>query len=125
MPGPRHRRRGRGHHTARLLEPALLLLLQRGPAHGYTLHERLGEFRIGGLNPNVVYRALRDMEARGWITSGWDVEQTQGPPRRVYKLIENGRVMLRGWMQDLGDTRDQIDHLRDTYDRQTEDKGST
>ena len=119
MPGPRHKRRGRGHHTARLLEPALLLLLQRGPAHGYTLHDRLGEFRLRGLNPNVVYRALRDMEARGWITSDWDAEQTQGPPRRVYRLTGDGSTVLHSWMQDLGDTRDQIDHLRDTYDRQS------
>jgi hypothetical protein len=67
----RGRGRGRYRRVARMLEPALLLLLHHGPAHGYTLMERLGEFGLEGLNPSVVYRVLRDMESRGWVSSTW------------------------------------------------------
>lgn len=98
-----------------MLEPALLLLLHHSPAHGYTLLERLGEFGLGDLNPSVVYRALRDMEAQGWVTSTWDEEQTQGPPRRVYCLTALGDEVLSGWAQDLEESRRRIDYLLRIY----------
>jgi PadR family transcriptional regulator PadR len=104
-----------------MLEPSLLLLLHHGPAHGYTLLERLGEFGLEGLNPSVAYRVLRDMEARGWVTSTWDEETTQGPPRRVYRLTALGDEVLGLSVQDLRDTRAMIDHLLGVYSQHMEE----
>ena len=115
MPGGAWRWRGCSRRMVRFLEPTLLLLLHRGPAHGYTLLERLGEFGLAGLNPSVIYRALRDMEERGWVVSFWDEEQTQGPPRRVYRLTGMGDEALRLWTQDLEETRGLIDRLLGSY----------
>ena len=106
---------GRGRRAVRMLEPALLLLLHRGPAHGYTFLVQLGEFGLGDLNPSVVYRALRDMEERGWVTSTWDEEETQGPPRRVYQITKLGDTVLAQWAQDLEESRRRIDHLLSVY----------
>ena len=106
---------------ARLLEPTLLLLLHHGSAHGYTFLEQLGEFGLGDLNPSVVYRILRDMEAKGWVTSTWDEEQTQGPPRRVYCLTALGDEVLGWCAQDLRETRGMIDHLLGAYSRHMEE----
>jgi PadR family transcriptional regulator PadR len=122
MRGP-HRGRGgkrRGRRAVRMLEPVLLLLLHHGPAHGYTLRERFDEFRLGDLDSSMVYRALRDMEERAWVTSTWDEEQTQGPPRRVYRLTAQGDEMLRQYVQDLEEARAMIDHLLSTYNRHME-----
>jgi PadR family transcriptional regulator PadR len=117
----RGRGRGRYRRVARMLEPALLLLLHHGPAHGYTLMERLGEFGLEGLNPSVVYRVLRDMESRGWVSSTWDEEMTQGPPRRVYNLTAVGDEVL-GWsVQDLQSARAMIDHLLGAYSQHMEE----
>jgi poly-beta-hydroxybutyrate-responsive repressor len=99
----------------RFLEPTLLLLLHRGPAHGYTLMDQLDEFGLGDVDPSAVYRALRDMEARGWVASFWEEEQTQGPPRRIYRLTELGDEVLAWWTRDLQDTAQIIDHFVDTY----------
>jgi poly-beta-hydroxybutyrate-responsive repressor len=104
-----------------MLEPALLLLLHHGPAHGYTLMEQLGEFGLGSLNISVVYRALRDMEEKDWVTSTWDEEQTQGPPRRVYRLTSLGDEVLGWWTQDLQETRGMIDHLLGVYSQHMEE----
>jgi PadR family transcriptional regulator PadR len=117
----RGRGRGRYRRVARMLEPALLLLLHHGPAHGYTLMERLGEFGLEGLNPSVVYRVLRDMESQGWVSSTWDEEMTQGPPRRVYNLTALGDEVL-GWsVQDLQAARAMIDHLLGVYSQHMEE----
>lgn len=114
-------RRRRARRAVRMLDPTLLLLLHHGPAHGYTLLEQLGEFGLGDLNTSVVYRALRDMEARGWVTSTWDSEQTQGPPRRVYCLTALGDEVLALWTQDLEEARKKIDYLLGVYRRHMEE----
>jgi PadR family transcriptional regulator PadR len=119
--GRRRWRRGHSRRAVRLLEPTLLLLLHHGPAHGYTLIEQLGEFGLANIDPSAVYRALRDMEKEGWVTSSWDEEQTQGPPRRVYRLTAVGDEMLRWWTQDLRETRGMIDYILGTHNRHMEE----
>jgi PadR family transcriptional regulator PadR len=115
------RRRGRGRRAVRTLEPVLLLLLHQGPAHGYTLLEQLSEFGLGSLDSSMVYRALRDMDERGWVTSTWDEEQAHGPPRRVYRLTASGDEVLSGWAKDLEESRRRIDHLLEVYRRHMEE----
>ena len=100
-----------------MLHPTLLLLLHQGAAHGYTLMDQLAEYGIVGMNPSVVYRALRDMEERGWVTSTWDDEETQGPPRRVYRLTALGDEALNSSMRDLREARGRIGHLLGIYEQ--------
>ena len=115
------RRRRRGRRAMGMLKPTLLLLLHHSPTHGYTLLEHLEEFGLGGLNPSAVYRALRDMEAESWVTSTWDEERTQGPPRRVYCLTALGDEVLALWIQDLTESRMKIDFLLKAYRRHMEE----
>jgi PadR family transcriptional regulator PadR len=121
MQGRGRRWRGRSRRWVRLLRPALLLLLHHGPAHGYTLLEQLEEFGLVHLNPSVVYRVLRDMEGQDWVTSTWDEEQAQGPPRRVYRLTALGDEVLGLWTQDLQETHGIIQHFLGTYSRHMEE----
>jgi PadR family transcriptional regulator len=117
MPGRRRQRCrwGQFRQGASFLEPALLLLLHQRPAHGYTLIEQLAEFGIENPHPRIVYRVLRDMEDNEWVTSVWDTEETQGPPRRVYQLTALGDGMLSLCVRHLKQTRVQIDDLVDAY----------
>lgn len=117
----RGRGRGRGRRVVRMLEPALLLLLHHGPAHGYTLLEQLGEFGLAHIDPSAIYRMLRNMETKGWVASVWDEEQSQGPPRRVYKITALGDEVLSLWAQDLEESKNRIDHLLGVYRRHMEE----
>lgn len=97
--------------TISMLEPALLILLKEQPRHGYTL---LGDVEALGMNtihPSVVYRTLREMEGLEWIQSDWDTNQTQGPPRRTYRLTVQGEEALRNWEHELGKTQKLISDL--------------
>jgi PadR family transcriptional regulator PadR len=120
------RGRGRGHgwrwrgasrRAVRFVEPTLLLLLHYGPAHGYTLIEQLREYGLADIDPSAVYRALREMEERGWVISSWEEEQTQGPPRRIYRLTALGDEVLGWWTEDLQETRQMIDRILGRYAR--------
>ena len=115
MRGKDQSRRRRGRRTTGMQESALLLLLHREQAHGYTLLERLEEFDLGEITPSVIYRALREMEARGWVASMWDEEQTQGPPRRVYRITALGDQVLATWVRELDETRKMLDRLVGAY----------
>jgi DNA-binding PadR family transcriptional regulator len=107
--------RGRGGERSllatRLVEPALLVLLSQGNLHGYTLLERVEALGLTALQPSMVYRILREMEEAGWVSSIWDREQTQGPPRRVYTLTEEGVAALREWEKHLEQTQGLISRL--------------
>lgn len=117
MPRRCAHRRGHGHarRAAGLAESVLLLLLHQQPAHGYTLLEGLGEFGLSALDPSAVYRLLRDMEGMGWVTSTWDEEQSLGPPRRVYRITDEGDRVLAAWIQELDETRRMLDRLVSQY----------
>lgn len=113
--GRGRKRQGQIRRTSGMLESVLLLLLHHEPAHGYTLLEGLAEFNLDALDPSAVYRMLREMEERGWVTSTWNGEQTLGPPRRVYRITDGGDEVLAEWMQNLAETRDMLDRLVGEY----------
>ncbi|MGD2148295.1 MAG: helix-turn-helix transcriptional regulator [Anaerolineae bacterium] len=119
--GRRWRQQGYSRRAVRILKPTLLLLLHHGPAHGYTLIEDLEGYGLDDVNPSVVYRALRDMEERGWVASSWDDEETKGPPRRVYSLTGLGDEVLTWWTEDLRETRRVIDTILETHTQHMED----
>ena len=70
----------------------LLLLLRDGSSYGYELRREL-DLRSTDLDPAVMYRTLRDMEEKGFITSHW-MHSDAGPRRRVYDITEAGRHEL-------------------------------
>jgi DNA-binding PadR family transcriptional regulator len=92
----------------RLIEPALLAFLNEEKMHGYGLLEKLGSLGLESINPSVVYRILREFEEIGLVQSEWEEEKTQGPPRRVYVLTEEGRSALKRAETSLNDTVDRI-----------------
>ena len=102
------------------LQPCLLVMLHGGPAHGYSLLNGLEAFgfEIEQLDPSLVYRALRVMEADGLVRSTWG-EGSLGPQRRVYHITEVGEAYLGQWIADLRRTRDEIDRLLSAYERVT------
>jgi PadR family transcriptional regulator PadR len=100
------------------LEPCLLLTLRRGEAHGYALLDALAEFGFDPelLDPSLIYRALREMEADRLVSSKWST-QSLGPQRRVYRISQKGRRSLEEWAAELRQTRGEIERLLHAYER--------
>jgi len=126
---PRGRRRWQGGQEGeacprrihRFLEPCLLLLLHCNEAHGYELLEGLSPFGFdqNPVDSSTVYRFLRDLEERGFVTSRWDTDGA-GPARRLYQLTEEGDRYLAWWMDDLRETDRVLHNFMKTYDMHME-----
>ncbi len=103
------------------LQPCLLLLLTCDEAHGYSLIDGLDEFGFERqrFDPSLIYRALREMEDSGWVTSRWD-DDSQGPRRRVYQILPQGEAFLAEWIADLRRTRAEIDRLLANYEKEVQ-----
>ncbi len=121
MPRGFGRGRGRRQRVMSFLQPCLLLMLARGEAHGYSLLDELTEFGFNPdhVDPSLIYRALRAMEDGGWVASHWD-DDSQGPKRRVYQILPQGKTFLADWIADLRRTRDEIDCLVAAYKQEFE-----
>ena len=77
------------------LDMLVLKTLDDGPLHGYAIAVRLE--RLSGdvlsVEEGSLYPALYRMEARGWLSSEWGVNDT-GRRARFYKLTRAGRAQL-------------------------------
>jgi len=97
----------------KLVHPAILTVLGRGPLHGYGTVREIGEMPMfAGEKPDPagVYRCLKLMEEQGLLTSSWDLPDA-GPAKRSYALTAKGRECLRQWIGTLEQHREAIGAL--------------
>jgi DNA-binding PadR family transcriptional regulator len=83
----------------KLIQPAMLAILAKGPLHGYELARQVGEiphFLDEAPDVSGVYRMLKSLESRGMVTSDWDMSQS-GRPKRLFTITEAGGRCLEHW----------------------------
>ena len=98
-PGPHPCTCGMG-NLYRFVEPVILLLLkEKGEAHGYELAGSVAEHALtdAQIETAALYRTLRTLESNGHVESRWDVSGS-GPARRLYRLSDSGLEHLRDWI---------------------------
>lgn len=91
----------KGMFLDKLLQPAILVTLAKGPCHGFRLLQLLKADGLidGELDPAGLYRTLKRMEKEGYLSSAPD--QTSAKPRRLFTLTELGRYSLKSWEHSL------------------------
>jgi PadR family transcriptional regulator, regulatory protein PadR len=123
----RERRSACPRRISRFVEPVLLLLLCRRPLHGYALMEGLQSlgFERYPVDFSAVYRTLRRLEETGMVQSDWDLEETAGPPRRVYRITDAGQAHLGHWVEDLRATDRILHEFLDAYEHEVGEQVGT
>lgn len=102
-----------GKSLAKLVKPAALTLLVKEDLHGYDVVQRLAAlpgFAGGAPDTTGVYRALRNMEDTGLVTSTWVVSDA-GPAKRSYHITEDGLACAQRWLATLRDYHDAVGAL--------------
>lgn len=104
----------------RFMQPCLLLLLQRHPAHGYELIQSLSDSGLmkSDPDPGSVYRHLRRLEEDGFVSSEWQTGGS-GPAKRLYRLTPEGKEVLAAWVQTITNNKMRMERFLSYYQRQT------
>ncbi len=94
--------------------PAVLLLLNEEPSHGYALFQKLSELGIteSRTSPATVYRVLSKLEEEGLAVHAHS-DDGQGPTRKVYTLTGEGKKALADWRSHIAKTRELLDWFAD------------
>ncbi|MGH7727542.1 MAG: helix-turn-helix transcriptional regulator [Vulcanimicrobiaceae bacterium] len=92
----------------------LLVMLKDINLHGYEIMRELRENFAVVSDPGTVYRALRQLERDGYISSWWDPKE-QGPARRIYTLTDAGTNALKVWSSALEQYRANLDAFFSLY----------
>ena len=100
--------------------PVILLLLRQWSSYGYDLMERMAAFGFAAMNPCSLYRALRQLEKDGMVSSAWDTSG-QGPARRMYSITEAGEAYLKLWASGIEHYRTMMNSFFRLYTGQPED----
>ena len=98
--GGRKRRTSEPRLHGEMLATSLLAFLKGCNAYGYQLSQQLSEAGLPQSDSGTVYRALRQLEGSGFVSSFWDTSD-QGPARRMYSLTAAGELFLRTWIEAL------------------------
>ena len=97
-----------------LVSLVLLAVLEQSPEdlYGYEIAKRLQKAHAGEplFKEGTVYPVLRALSASGLLTSRI-VPSYSGPPRRYYRITDEGRRALRDWSRIWRQTRDFVDHF--------------
>jgi PadR family transcriptional regulator PadR len=97
-----------------LVALVLLAVLNRSPEdlYGYEIAKRLQKANEGEalFKEGTVYPVLRALSANGLLTSRI-VPSYAGPPRRYYRITEEGRAVRADWSGIWRQTRDFVDRF--------------
>jgi len=100
--------------NAGLVALVLLGVLERSTEdlYGYEIAKRLQRANEGEalFKEGTVYPVLRALSASGLLTSRV-VPSYAGPPRRYYRITDEGRAVLRNWSAIWRQTRDFVDRF--------------
>ena len=100
----------------RFVEPCILLLLSKEPAHGYGLMEGLEKHCGEKVDIGNLYRTLRRMEQNSWVTSQWDRKENERD-KRMYTVTKTGQAFLKSAVLSLKQTDELIHHLFSGYQK--------
>jgi PadR family transcriptional regulator PadR len=109
-----HARKFRKDLNSGLVALVLLAVLDQTvqDLYGYEIAKRLQKANEGTalFKEGTVYPVLRALSAKGLLTSRI-VPSYAAPPRRYYRITDEGRAVLRDWSGIWRQTRDFVDRF--------------
>ena len=91
-----------------VLELCVLVLLDKKDRYGYELVQKISD-QID-ISEGTVYPLLRRLTKEGYFTT-YLKESTEGPPRKYYKLTDNGRIYYQELLQEWREFTNGVNQL--------------
>jgi PadR family transcriptional regulator PadR len=93
-----------------VLEFCVLALLRGGERYSYELVRALGDADGLVTTEGTLYPLLGRLRREGVVATSWR-ESPSGPPRRYYRLTQDGETALGGFLIEWKRFRDSVDAL--------------
>jgi PadR family transcriptional regulator PadR len=93
-----------------VLQFCVLALLRDGERYSFDLVRALGEAEGLVTSEGTLYPLLGRLRREGLVQSTWR-ESASGPPRRYYRITEDGDAALRTFADQWARFRDSVDTL--------------
>lgn len=104
---------GHGNWMAQLrrgaAEACVLSLLHRQERYGFELARALTDSGLVA-SEGTIYPLLSRMRQQGLVDTTWR-ESNEGPPRRYYRLTEDGKMALASFTDQWKAFRHAVDHI--------------
>jgi PadR family transcriptional regulator PadR len=92
------------------LQYCVLALLADEERYGFDIVRSLSAVDGMVTGEGTIYPLLSRLRRDRMVETTWR-ESTSGPPRRYYRLTDEGRASLDGFKQEWGVFRDAVDHF--------------
>lgn len=92
------------------IEYCVLALLREREMYGFELTRTMAAADGLVTSEGTVYPLLARLRREGLVETSWQ-ESAQGPPRRYYRLTQEGRAALDGFVPQWRRFRDTVDGL--------------
>ena len=99
-----------------VLDVCLLAVISERPVYGYEMTKRLTERGLSTVGEGSIYPVLGRLERDGLVETFRQVSNG-GPPRKYYRLTEDGRRSLTCWSIEWRTTRAAVDGVLDDTTR--------
>lgn len=88
----------------------VLALLDERERYAVELVGDLGTYQALAAGQGTIYPLLSRLRSDGLVDTTWE-ESPNGPPRRYYRLTEDGHRSLEQFRAEWGQVREAVDHL--------------
>lgn len=99
-----------------VLDACLLAVISERPSYGYEMTKRLAERGLSAVGEGSIYPVLGRLE-RDSLVETFRQASNGGPPRKYYRLTENGRRSLQRWSDEWRSARSAVDRVLDDTTR--------
>ena len=96
-----------------VLEYCILLILEKEPAYTSDIIQKLQEAKLIVVE-GTLYPLLTRLKNSGLLSYQW-IESTQGPPRKYYKLTQDGEAFLKELENSWQELNDTINHIKENF----------
>ena len=93
-----------------VLEYCILLILEKEPAYTSDIIQKLQEAKLIVVE-GTLYPLLTRLKNSGLLSYQW-IESTQGPPRKYYKLTQDGEGFLKDLDNSWQEVNETIIHIK-------------
>jgi len=83
-----------------------------GPMYGYQIGKLVGagDGETALVKQGAIYPVLRSLEGQGLLSSEREMSDS-GPPRRYYRITEDGRMAAEAWVAIWAQTKTFVDNV--------------